>query len=192
MKKNSLFLVSGTLLLLLPFAAGAQPYASVKIAYAGADLPLGAPYNGVLDDRSFGLGFDVGLGFGKRWAIEGGAMRYSFDGSGAPCATGSICTLPIRSIDGNDMTIYNASLVPRFTIGDVRLFARIGYYTADIDGNIDLPGADFDEDGIVAGVGIRWYYDRRWTVSLEATRFDDNVRQVAVGFGWGLRLDNDR
>lgn len=191
MKKQIALLVPATALLLLPFAASAQPYVSAKIAYASADMPIGAPYNGVLDDRSFGLGVDVGLGFGRRWAIEGGAMRYSFDGRGTPCAPGDVCTLIVRPIDGNDMTIYNVALVPRFTIGNFRLFARFGYYNADIDGNIDLPVTDFDDDGIVAGAGIRWYYDRRWTVSLEATRFDDNVRQLAVGFGWGLRARDD-
>lgn len=181
--------VTLTLLLLVPAAAFAQPYASAKVAYAGADFPLDSPYNGVIDDNSPGLGVDVGFGFGRHWAVEIGAARYgSFDGRGTPCVAGDVCTLAIRPIDGNDMTIYNAALVPRFTAGDARFFARVGYYRANIDANIALPGADdFHEDGLMLGAGVRWYFEDPWSISLEATRFDDNVRQLAVGFGWGLR-----
>ena len=71
--------------LILPTAAYGQPYVSAKIAYAGADFPLGAPYNGVIDDNSPGLGVDVGFGFGRYWALEIGGTRYgSFDGRGTP------------------------------------------------------------------------------------------------------------
>jgi hypothetical protein len=176
-------------LLLLPAAAVAQPYVSAKIAYAGADFPLGEPYNGVVDDNSLGLGVDVGFGFGRNWALEIGGMRYgSFDGRGTPCAAGDVCAQVVRPISGNDMTIYNAALVPRIAAGDARFFARVGYYRANIDANIDLPGAgDFHEDGLLLGVGARWYFEDPWSVSLEVTRYDDNVRQLAVGFGWGLR-----
>lgn len=173
----------------VPAAAFGQPYASAKIAYAGADLPVGAPYNGVIDDNSLGLGVDVGFGFGRNWALEIGAARYgSFDGRGTPCVTGDTCTLAIRPIEGNDMSIYSAALVPRFSAGDARFFARVGYYRANVDTNVDLPGADdFHEDGLLLGAGVRWYFRDPWSISLEATRFDDNVRQLAVGFGWGLR-----
>lgn len=177
------------LFLLVPAAAFSQPYASVKVAHAGTDVPLGAPYNGVIDDNSPGLGIDVGFGFGRRWALEIGAARYgSFDGTGTPCAAGDVCTLVVRAIDGNDITLYNAAFVPRISAGDARFFARVGYYRANIDTNIGLPGADdFHEDGLMLGVGARWYFEDPWSVSLELTRFDDNIRQLAVGFGWGLR-----
>ena len=173
----------------LPAAALGQPYASAKVAYAAADMPFGSPFNGVIDDNSPALGIDVGFGFGRHWAAELGAARYgSFDGSGAPCVAGDVCTLVVRPIGGNDMTLYHAALVPRITAGDARFFARVGYYRANIDANIDLPGAgDFHEDGLMLGVGVRWYFQDPWSISLEATRFDDNIRQVAVGFGWGLR-----
>ena len=186
MKKTFIAL---TLLLIPPAAALGQPYASAKVAYAGADFPLGSPYNGVIDDNSPGIGADVGFGFGRHWALEIGAARYgSFDGRGTPCIAGDVCTLVIRPIDGNDMTLYSAALVPRITAGDARFFARVGYYRANIDTNIDLPGAgDFHEDGLLLGVGARWYFSDPWSISLEATRFDDNIRQLAVGFGWGLR-----
>jgi hypothetical protein len=182
------------LLPLVPAAAFAQPYAVVKVIYAGADFPLGPPFNGSVDDNSPALGFDFGFGFGRRWAVEIGAARYgSFDGNGSPCAVGEVCTLILQPIGGNDMTIYNAALVPRITAGNARFFARVGYYRANIDANVDLPGAgDFHEDGLMLGVGARWYFADPWSISLEATRFDDNVRQLAVGFGWGLRARDDR
>ena len=116
-------------------------------------------------------------------------MRYaSFDGQGTPCAAGSVCTPVVQPIGNNDMTIYKAAVVPRFEIGDVRLFGRLGYYRANIDANIAPPDSDFDEDGVLVGLGVRWYFSEPWSVSVEASRFDDNVRQIAVGFGWGLRL----
>lgn len=38
--------------------------------------------------------------------------------------------------------------------------------------------------------GIRavasWYVSEPWSVSLEASRFDDHVYQIGVGFGWGI------
>ena len=181
------------MLLLVPAAAFGQPYAVAKLAYAGADFPLDAPYNGVIDDNTPALGIDVGFGFGRHWALEIGAARYaSLDGNGRPCVEGDVCTLIVRPIGGNDMTIYNAALVPRITAGNARFFARVGYYRANIDANIDLPGAgDFHEDGLMLGVGARWYFEDPWSISLEVTRFDDNVRQLAVGFGWGLRRLED-
>lgn len=178
----------------LPAAAFAEPYAVAKLAYASADLPLGAPYNGVIDDNAPALGIDVGFGFSRKWALEIGAARYaSLDGFGSPCAPNTVCPLIVRDIDGNDMTMYNVALVPRFTAGDAHVFARVGYYRANIHTNVDLPGAgDFHEDGLMLGVGARWYFEDPWSISLEATRFDDNVRQLALGFGWGLRRDADR
>lgn len=181
-------------LLMLPAAASAEPYAVAKIIYAGADFPLGSPFNGSIDDSSPALGVDVGFSIGRRWGVEVGAARYgSFDGNGSPCVAGRTCTLILQSIGGNDMTIYNAAIVPRITAGKTRFFARAGYYRAEIDANIGLPGAgDFRADGLMLGVGARWYFADPWNLSLEATRFDDNVRQLAVGFGWGLRPRDER
>lgn len=180
-------------LLGLPAAAFGEPYAVAKLAYAKADLPLGAPYNGVIDDNSLALGVDVGFAFARYWAVEVGAARYgSLDGFGTPCVQGDVCTLIVRDISGNDMTMYNAALVPRIAAGRARFFARVGYYRANIDTNIDLPGAgDFHEDGLMLGAGARWYFADPWSISLEATRFDDNIRQLAVGFGWGLRRGDE-
>jgi hypothetical protein len=173
----------------VPAAAFGQPYAVAKVAYSGADFPLGAPYNGTIDDNSPALGVDVGFGFGRRWALEIGAARYgSFDGRGTPCTEGDVCTAVVVPIEGNDMTLYHAALVPRISAGDARFFARVGYYRANVDANISLPGAgDFHEEGLMLGVGARWYFRDPWNISLEATRFDDNVRQISIGFGWGLR-----
>jgi hypothetical protein len=182
------------LALSLPAVALAEPYAVAKLAYASTDIPLGAPYNGVIDDNAPALGVDVGFGFSRKWALEIGAARYaSLDGFGTPCVPDTACTLIVREIGGNDMTLYNVALVPRFTAGDTHVFARVGYYRANIDTNVDLPGAgDFHEDGLMLGVGARWYFSDPWSVSLEATRFDDNVRQISLGFGWGLRRGADR
>jgi hypothetical protein len=67
--------VALTVLLFLPAAAFAQPYVSAKVAYAGADFPLGAPYNGVIDDNSLGIGADVGFGFGRHCPSAGFSER---------------------------------------------------------------------------------------------------------------------
>jgi hypothetical protein len=178
---------------LLPALASGQPYVAAKVSYAAADFPLGAPYNGVIDDNAPALGVDIGFGFGQHWAVEVGGARYgSVDGTGTPCVEGAVCTQVVRPIEGNDMTLYHAALVPRISAGEARFFARVGYYRANIDTNISLPGSgDFHEDGLMLGVGARWYFQDPWSISLEATRFDDNIRQISVGFGWGLRRMDD-
>jgi hypothetical protein len=33
---------------------------------------------------------------------------------------------------------------------------------------------------------MRWYFSEPWSLSLEASRFDDNVSQITFGVGWGL------
>lgn len=169
-------------------AASAQPYVSANLGYASADFALGSPYNGIVDDRSVSYGVDIGLGFGRRWAIEAGVNGYGgFDGRATPCLAGAVCPLLIAPVSDNDITTYKLSLVPRINVGEVRLFGRIGYYRAKIDTEIDLPGNDFTENGLLLGAGVRWYFREPWSVSLEANRFDSNLYQITVGVGWGFR-----
>jgi outer membrane protein with beta-barrel domain len=171
-------------LLACPATAFSQPYASANLGWARADFPLGEPFNGYADDRSVTYGLDLGIGFGERWAAQLGFNGYGdFDGRGSPCVAGTICT-GVVSDQSIEQMVYNASIVRRFTIKELRFFAKAGYYHAEID--TDVGG--FDEDGLVLGAGIRWYFDSPWSVSLEASRFDDNVSQFVVGFGWGLGL----
>lgn len=173
----------------VPSVALGQPYVSAELGYANAEFPLGAPYNGVIDDRAATYGVDLGLGFGPLFGIELGVNRYGdFDGTATPCPAGGTCTLAIRGVSGNDMTTYQLALVPRFTIGDLRMFAKAGYYRAEIDTNIGLPDNDFSEDGLLVGIGVRWLFKDPWSVSLEATRFGDDVSQLTVGFGFGPRI----
>jgi hypothetical protein len=155
---------------------------------------LGAPYNGVIDDNAVTFGIDVGLGFGEKWAAEVGLNSYgSFDGLATPCPADAVCPPISTDVSGNDQTVYTAALVRRFSIGDFRLFGKAGYYRADLKTNINLPNADFSPDGLVLGLGLRWHFDNPWSVSLEVERFDDNVSQFGVGFGWGLgNFGNDR
>ena len=168
--------------------ASAQPYAAAELGYASSEFAVGSPYNGVIDDRSLMYGLDVGFGFGRRWAIEAGITGYGdFDGRATPCAPGAVCPAVVQDVSGNDVTVYNLSIVPRVTLGDVRMFAKGGYYRARIDTNVDLPENRFTENGFMLGAGIRWYFREPWSISLEATRFDDKVYQVGIGVGWGLR-----
>jgi hypothetical protein len=84
------------------------------------------------------------------------------------------------------------ALVPRFVIGNTRLFATLGYFRATIDTDLPLPDAKWRDRGAVVGLGTRWYFRDPWSISVQATRFDDNLRQLMVGVGWGLRRDRDR
>jgi hypothetical protein len=171
-------------LLASPAAAFSQPYASANIGWASADYPLGAPFNGYADDRSVTYGVDFGIGFGERWAAELGLSGYGdFDGRASPCVAGSVCT-GVVSDQTIEQSVYDAVIVRRFTVKHLRFFAKAGYYRA----NIDTAVADFDENGLLLGAGIRWYFDAPWSLSLEGSRLDDNVSRVAVGFGWGLGL----
>jgi outer membrane protein with beta-barrel domain len=175
-----------------PAVAWSQPYASVQLGYADADFPLGPPYNGVVDDSAPMLGIEAGIGFGRKWAAEIGFHEYgSFDGFGTPCPDGSVCPQITQQIDGNDQTLYKIALVRRFEIGNVRLFGKAGYYQADLKSNVALPNSDFDPDGVLLGIGVRWYFSAPWSLSLEAERFDDNVSQISLGFGWGFGRDGD-
>ena len=90
---------------------------------------------------------------------------------------------------GNDITIFKAALAPRFVIGQVRLFGTFGYYQARIDTNLALPDSTQRDRGALLGAGARWYFREPWSVSVQATRFDDNLRQVMFGVGWGLARD---
>jgi hypothetical protein len=180
------------LLLSMPLLAASEPYVSAQVGYASVDWPRGAPLNGRLDDRAFGYGVDLGFPLGKRWAVELGAYGYGdFDARGTPCAGGAVCPAVVTEFGGSDVSILKAALAPRFTIGSVRLFATMGYYRATIDTNLALPDAKWRDSGAVLGLGARWYFRDPWSVSVQATRFDDNLRQLMVGVGWGLRRDRD-
>src|SRR5882672_2092486 len=190
--ENSTMKIQRQLLALLALAAAptlafAQPYASVQLGYANADFPLGAPYNGVVDDSAPMLGIEAGIAFGK-WGAELGWNEYgSFDGFGTPCADGAVCAPITQQIGGNDQRLYKVALVRRFEIGNVRLFGKAGYYRAKLQTNV--PDGDFDPNGVMLGAGVRWYFKAPWSLSLEAERFDDNVSQLSVGFGWGFGRD---
>jgi hypothetical protein len=184
-------MVAACLLSAAPRLADCEPYVSAQLGLASTDWARGAPLNGRIDDRAEGYGVDFGLGFGRRWAFELGAYGYGgFDASGTPCAAGDSCPAVVTEITGNDITIFKAALVPRFNIGNVRLFGTLGYYQARIDANLALPDATSRDRGAVLGVGARWHFRNPWSISIQATRFDDNLRQLMVGVGWGLTREH--
>jgi hypothetical protein len=177
------------LLLAAARVAEGQPYVSAQLGFASAEWPRGAPLNGRIDDRAAGYGVDFGMGFGRRWGFEIGAYGYDdFDATGTPCAGGTACPAVVTEIGGNDIRILKAALAPRFAVGEaVQVFATLGYYRATIDTNLALPEAKARDRGAVLGAGARWYFADPWSVSLQAVRFDDNLRQLTFGVGWGLR-----
>lgn len=187
---RGLAIVAVGLLAATPGTLRAEPYVSALLGYTSTEWPRGSPLNGTIDDRGFAYGIDLGFSFGERWGVELGAYEYeSFDAFGTPCAGGAVCPAVVTEVNGNDVSIVKLALAPRFVIGRVRLFATMGYYRANIDTNLDLPGAKSRDRGAVLGLGARWYFRDPWSVSLQATRFDDNLRQVMLGVGWGLRRD---
>jgi hypothetical protein len=173
-----------------PGAAFAQPYFSVNVGWASADFPIEAPLNGFADDSAPTYGLDFGIGI-HDWAVELGLNEYgNFDGRAAPCAIGAVCTLIVQETS-LDQTIYEAALVRRFTLNTVELFGKAGYYKASIDSDVQIEDSDFAERGLMLGIGARWYFRAPWSVSIEGTRYDDNVSQLAVGFGWGLGFKDE-
>jgi hypothetical protein len=172
--------------------AFAQVYAELELGYSSADINLGSPYNGVVDDRASVVGADFGVNLGSRWAVELGVNKYnSFDGRATPCAPGASCLNEVVPTGSNDINSYSLALVPHFDLKNIVLFAELGYYSADIDTDIGIADDDFTEDGVMIGGGARWYFSEPWSVSLEATRMDENIYQMTVGIGWGLRLGKD-
>jgi hypothetical protein len=173
-------------------AAALEPYVSAQLGYASTEWPRGAPLNGRIDDGALAYGVDVGLAFGRHWAVEIGASGYGdFAARGTPCAPGAVCAPLVTDVEGTNVTILKASIVPRFEVGPVRLFAPFGFYRARIDTNLDLPNARSRDRGAHVGVGARWYFRDPWSVSVQATRFDDNLAQVTLGVGWGIRDEGD-
>jgi hypothetical protein len=193
MRTLTLPVIGFLVLLSIARSVAAEPYVTAQVGYANVEWSRGAPLNGRLDDRGFGLGVDLGFGLGKVWGVELGAYGYeSFDARGTPCAGGSICPNVVTEFGGNDVSIIKAALAPQFKIGeDLRLFATMGYYRATIDTNLALPDAKWRDRGAVLGVGARWYFPDPWSVSVQATRLDDNLQQVMFGVGWGLRRDRN-
>jgi opacity protein-like surface antigen len=174
-------------MLAIPALANAQLYASGRLGYASAKFALDAPYNGVIDDRSMQYGVTAGFAFGRRWAIEAGYDGYEgFDGFATPCVDGATCPILIQAVDDNDLKLLHLALAPRFTVGKALLYGKFGYYQGRIKTHVGLPNSDFTENGLMLGAGLRWHLSDPWSVSLEATRFDDHVHQISVGFGWGL------
>jgi hypothetical protein len=173
-------------------AAFGEVYATAELGYANADFNLGSPYNGVVDDRAMTVGAEIGFSIKQRFALELGVNKYnSFGGRATPCAPGAICSNAVVPTGSNDVLAYSIALIPHIELDKVVLFAELGYYHADIDTEIGIPGDDFTEDGIIAGLGARWYFRDPWSVSLETTRLDDNIYQIAFGVGWGVRSGRD-
>jgi hypothetical protein len=187
MKSIALLAIFGAL---LPAAAFAQPYAVAQLGYASADFPLDAPFNGVLDDNSIVYGVDVGLGIGRRYAVELGLDAYgSFDGRGTPCSAGTLCAPIVVSVPNNDQSVYKIAGLMRFGVGNFRVYGKAGYYSARIKTNVDLPDATLHARGLLLAGGVRWNFENRpLTIGVEASRFDDNVSQVTMTFGWRARL----
>lgn len=170
--------------LLVPTLALSQPYANVQLGYAHANFPVGPPYNGVVKDSAPMIGIEGGYAFGK-WGAEVGFNDYgSLDGFGTPCLGSAVCSPVTLDINGNDQTLYKLSAVRRLEIGDWRLFAKGGYYHANLRTNV--PNGNSHPDGFLLGVGVRWYFSTPWSLALEAERFDDNVSQLSLGIGWGF------
>jgi hypothetical protein len=161
-------IVAVGVLVAAPAIAECQAYVSAHVGLASAEWPIGTPLNGRIDDRA--LGYDYG----------------NFDARGTPCAPGATCAPVVTDFGGNDITILKAALVPRFRVGQVWLFGTFGYYRATLEANLDLPDAKSRDRGALLGLGARWYFRDPWSVSIQATRFDDNLRQLMVGVGWGV------
>jgi hypothetical protein len=173
-------------------AAAVEPYADVQLGYASAEWPRGAPLNGRIDDRTVAYGLNVGLAVTDRWAFQVGATDYgALDARGVPCAPGATCPPIVSDVDGTDISILSAAAVVRFRLGSVRLFAPFGFYRARVDTNLALPESRSRDRGVLLGLGARWYFRDPWHVSIQGTRFDDNLYQVMLGVGWGLR-DRDQ
>ncbi len=172
-----------------PVVGAAQPYVSAELGYSGADFSVGAPYNGVVDDRSVAWGFNAGVGVAEHIALEFGFRGYGkFDGRGIPCVPGTECPTVVSDLDDNKMRSYRLSVVPFTDVGAVQLFGEIGYYYAKIDTNLGLSGDRFDRDGIVLGGGARWRIRDPLSISVRAARFDDNLYEFSVGVGWGMPI----
>lgn len=172
----------------LPAICWSQPYVTADLGYANADFSLDEPYNGVVDDGAITYGLNFGFGFNRYLAAEVGLHGYgNFDGRATPCPAGQACPQVVEQTEGNDISSYTVAVVPRITLENVEVFGKAGFYRARLETNTSLGGFNFNERGAVLGAGARWYFDEPWSVSVQASRFDDNLYRFAVGVGWGLQ-----
>ncbi len=77
-------------------------------------------------------------------------------------------------------------------VGRAELFGEAGYYRMKIDASLGIADDEFTQSGLVLGAGIRWYFAEPWSISIRAARFDSNLYEFGVGFGWGLRSTPNR
>lgn len=163
----------------------ADPYITAEAGLAAADISLGEPFNGSIDDEASMYGVNVAWALSGLLAVEAGVSDYGdLDGRGTPCPRGDLCTQVVRDIPGNDMRVYEAALVPGLEIGNLRLYGRAGYYRADIDTALPFEGGDFDPSGLLLGGGLRLHFLPTLSAGLEVGRLGDDVSQVALIFGW--------
>lgn len=167
-------------------SAAADPYyAKARVGTASSDFSLEEPYNGDVNDEAAMYGIDFGYRISDLLAVEVGASWYGdFSGQGSPCRKGQICILLLRTINGNEINVYHASLVPGIDRGRLRLFAEAGLYRAEIDTNTVFPNDEFTRNGWLLGAGARWRFNERWSVSLQASALEDNMEQIGVAVGW--------
>ena len=89
---------------------------------------------------------------------------------------GTVCT-GVVSDQSVEQSVYDAAIVRRFTIKDLRFFAKAGYYRANIDTDV----GDLDENGLLLGAGVRWYFDAPVSNS---GRIVTLVREIAAENAW--------
>ena len=99
-----------------------------------------------------------------------------------------VCAQVSRPISNNDQTVYRAALVRRFMLGIGAVLRQSGLLQRAHRDQHRPPGRGFRSGRTVARHRRLLAAPRSLERLARASRFDDNVSQIGIGFGWGMRV----
>lgn len=179
------FFASALLLCALAGFSSAEPYVTLKVGAADANLSFDAPFNGDIDDNGRMYGIDLGYRFPINLAVEVGySLHDGLDGRATPCPADAICPQVIVPVEDNTARVGTVALRSGATLDSVHVYTKLGYFRGKVDTKTGLRGDEFTEDGLLFGLGLSWLVTETWSVGLEASGFDDELRQYALTIGW--------
>lgn len=185
-----LVLCFASALLLFGFAGfcRAEPYVTMKLGSADADLSFGTPFNGDIDDSGWMYGIDVGYRFPINLAVEAGySFHDALDGRATPCPADTVCPQVIVSVEDNTARIGTVALRSGATLDSILLYTKLGYFRGEIDTRTRFPADEFTAEGLLFSLGLSWLATDTWSIGVEASGFDDELRQYVLTVGWNGR-----
>ena len=195
MRRTALVCLALVLALAAAPAADALPlFLSGKIGNASLDASLGDRFNQVLDGDDDAWAIGVGYRLGKRWVFMAEYHDLgNVPGLGSPCPqnveTCAAVVVPIEA-DSEATTVSAQANFPIFR-QRLLLYAKAGVvaWSSDVSQALDAAGdlvEDFDDEGLLFGVGLRVNLPGPIDVFGEIEQLTDDFELVHVGVTFGF------